>query len=76
MKIKFNMDDELPLNKTVEILSMVIFVTAIFYENRKYYSQVFLDEYLYKLHRRTQKARSYHEKTMKLLYFTCIIDSC
>ena len=52
------MDDELPLNKTVEILSMVIFVTAIFYENRKYYSQVFLDEYLYKLYRTTQKARS------------------
>ena len=58
MKIKFNMDDELPLNKTVEILSMVIFVRAIFYENRKYYSQVFLDEYLYKLYRTTQKARS------------------
>ena len=31
MKIKFNLDDELPLNKTVEIPSMVVvFVRAIF----------------------------------------------
>ena len=30
MKIKFNLDDELPLNKTVEITSMVVFVRAIF----------------------------------------------
>ena len=30
MKIKFNLDDELPLNKTIEIPSMTIFVRAIF----------------------------------------------
>ena len=44
MKIKLNSDDELPLNKTIEIPSMVIVVWAIFYENKKYYTQVFLDE--------------------------------
>ena len=33
----------------IEILSMVIVVRAIFYENNKCYPQVFLDEYLYKL---------------------------
>ena len=49
MKIKLNSDDELPLNKTIEIPSMTIVLRAIFYENNKYYSQVFLDEYLYKL---------------------------
>ena len=48
MKIKFNSDDELPLNKTIEIPSMVIVVRAIFYENNKYYPKVFLDECLYK----------------------------
>ena len=49
MKIKFNSDDELPLNKTIETLTMRIVVRTIFYENNKYYPQVFLDEYLYKL---------------------------
>ena len=49
MKIKFNSDDALPLNKTIEIHVMVIVVRAIFYENNKYYQQVFLDECLYKI---------------------------
>ena len=49
MKIKFNSDEELPLNKTIEIPSMIIIFRAIFRENSKYYSQVFLDECLYKL---------------------------
>ena len=49
MKIKFYLDDELPLNKTMEIHSMVIVVRDAFHENNKYYPQVFLDECLYKL---------------------------
>ena len=49
MKIKFNSDDELPLNKTIEIPTVIIAVRAVFHENNKYYSQVSLDECLYKL---------------------------
>ena len=49
MKIKFNSDDELPLNKTIEIPSMIIVVRAAFHENNKNYTQFFLDECLYKL---------------------------
>ena len=49
MKIKFNSDDKLPVNKTIEIPTIAIVVRAIFLENNKYYSQVFLDECLYKL---------------------------
>ena len=49
MKIKFNSDDKLPLNKTIEIPSMIIVVRAVFHENIKYYPQVSLDECLYKL---------------------------
>ena len=49
MKIKFNSDDELPLNKMIEIPSMIIVVRAVFHENNKYYPQVFIDECLYKL---------------------------
>ena len=48
MKIKFYLDDKLPLNKIIEIPTITIVVTAIFLENSKYYPQVFLDEYLYK----------------------------
>ena len=48
MKIKFNSDDELPLNKTIEIPSMIIVVRAPSQENNKYYPQVLLDECLYK----------------------------
>ena len=46
MKIKFNSDDELTLNKTIEIPSFIIFVRAVFHENNKVfldYPQVFLD---------------------------------
>ena len=51
MKIKFNSDVELPLNKTIEIASMIIVIRAVFYENKnkKYYPEVFLDECLYEL---------------------------
>ena len=49
MKIKFNSDDELPLNKTIEVPIMIIVVRAIFLENNKYYPQVFLDKCLYKI---------------------------
>ena len=41
MKIKFNSDYKLPLNKTIEILTMAIVFRAIFYENNKYYLQFF-----------------------------------
>ena len=41
MKTKFNSDDELPLNKTVEIPTITIVARAVFHENNKYYPQVF-----------------------------------
>ena len=49
MKIKFNLDGELPLNKMIEIPSMIIIDKAVFHENNEYYLQVFLNECLHKL---------------------------
>ena len=49
MKIKFNSDDELPLNKAIKIPSMMIVVRCVFLKYNKYYPQVFLEECLYKL---------------------------
>ena len=49
VKIKFNSNNELPLNKTIEIPSMTIVVRDIFLESNKYYPNVFLEEYLYEM---------------------------
>ena len=49
MRIKFDSDDELLLNKMVEILIETIVVRAVFQENSKYYPQVFLHECLYQV---------------------------
>ena len=49
MKIKFDSDDELPLNKTVEIPIVTIVVRTVFHEDNKYYPRFFLDEFLYKI---------------------------
>ena len=45
MKIKFDSDDSLPLNKTLKLHNMTIIMRSVFEEDGKYYPQVFLDEY-------------------------------
>ena len=40
MTIKLNSDNDLPLNKTIEINSIIIVVRAIFHENNRCYSQL------------------------------------
>ena len=49
MRIKSDTDGELPLNKTIKINIITIVFWAVFYENNKYYPQVFLDECLYEI---------------------------
>ena len=49
IKINFFLDDQLPLNQTKEITVILIVVRASFYENNKYYPQMFLDESLHKI---------------------------
>ena len=44
MKIKFYLDGNLPLSKTIEVLIVTIVIRTVFLENNKYYPQVFLDE--------------------------------
>ena len=47
MKIKFGLDDNLPLGKILSLHNLKIFVRSDFQEGNKYYPQVFLDECLY-----------------------------
>ena len=49
MKIKFNSDDKLPLNKQLKFLSVTIVIRSVFEEDGKYYSRAFLDDHLYEL---------------------------
>ena len=48
MKIKFNFDDNLPLNKPLKFEMMTIIIRSVF-EDGKLYLQPFLDDVLYEL---------------------------
>ena len=47
MKIKFNSDDDLPLNKPLKLHMLTIIVRSVFEEDGKLYPEVFLDGVLY-----------------------------
>ena len=49
MKMKFNSDDDLPLNKPLKFHSMTITNRTVFEEDGKLYPQVILDDTLYEL---------------------------
>ena len=49
MKIKFNSDDSLPLNKLLKFHNITITIRSVFEEDDKLYPQVFLDDTLYEL---------------------------
>ena len=48
-KIKFNSDDNLPLNKKLKFYQMTITIRCVISEDNKLYPQVFLDGALYSL---------------------------
>ena len=52
MKIKFDSDDDLPLNKPLKFHAMTITIRSVFEEDGKFYPQVFLYD---ALHERTYK---------------------
>ena len=49
MKIKFDSDDDLPLNKTLKFRILTIIIRNIFEKDGKYYPQIFLDDSLHKM---------------------------
>ena len=49
MKIKFDSDDDLPLNKILKFRILTIIIRNIFEKNGKYYPQIFLDDALYEV---------------------------
>ena len=49
MKIKFNSDDNLPLNMPLKFHNMTVTIRCVLSEDNKLYPQVFLDEALHSL---------------------------
>ena len=49
VKIKFNSDNDFPLNKPVKFYAMTIIIRSVFEEDGNLYPQVFLDDALYEL---------------------------
>ena len=49
MKIKFNSDDDIPLNKQLIFPTITVIIRNIFEKDGKCYRQIFLDECLYEL---------------------------
>ena len=49
MKIKFNSDDDIPLNKQLDFPTITVIIRNIFEKDGKYYPQIFLDECMYEV---------------------------
>ena len=49
MRIKFNSDDDLPLNTILKLHNLTVIVRSVFEEDGENYAQVFLDECLYEV---------------------------
>ena len=49
LKIRFESNDDLPLNKPVKLRLLTIIIRSVFSENGKFYPQFFLDDALYEL---------------------------
>ena len=48
-KIKFNLHDDLPLKKSLELSGIIVVVTSFFNDRNKHYPQVFLNDFFKKL---------------------------
>ena len=49
MNIKFDTDDDLPLNNPLNLRVLTVILRSVFEEGDKLYSQIYLDEFFYKL---------------------------
>ena len=49
MKIRFESDNNLPLNKTLKLHMLTVIVQSVFEEDGKYYQQLFLGECFYEV---------------------------
>ena len=67
MKIKFNSDSDLPLNKPLKFHAMTIISRSVFEEGGKLYPQVFLDDALYELYKCYSTKKIMFQKELTLI---------
>ena len=48
-KIRFESNDDLPINRPVKLFLLTIIIRCVFSEDSKFYPQLLLDDALYKL---------------------------
>ena len=48
-KIRFESNDDLPLNKPIKLRLLTIIIRSVFSEDGKFYPQLFIDDALYEL---------------------------
>ena len=46
-KLRFEFNDDLPMNKSIKLLLLTIIIRCVFSEDDKFYAQLFLDNTLY-----------------------------
>ena len=49
LKIRFESNDDLPMNKPIKLRLLTIIIRPVFSEGGKFYPQLFLDDALYEL---------------------------
>ena len=67
MKIKFNSDDDLPLNKSLRFHVMAIIIKSVFEEGGKLYPQAFLDDNLYELYKCYSTKKTMFQKELTII---------
>ena len=67
MKIKFNSDDDLPLNKQLKFHAMTIIIRFVFEQDGKLYPQVFLDDTLYEIWKCYNTKKLVSQKALTLI---------
>ena len=76
MKIKFNSDGDLPLNKPLKFHAMTIISRSVFEEGGKLYPQVFLDDALYELNKCYSTKKIMFQKELTLIKQGCQKNVC
>ena len=76
VKIKFNSDVDLPLNKSLKFHAMIIIIRSVFEENGKLFPQVFLDDTLYELQKCYSTKKLMFQKELMLIKQVCQKNVC
>ena len=67
MKIKFNSNNDVPLNKLLKLHAIAIIIRSVFEEGGRLYLQVFLDDALYELLKCCSSKKLMFQKELALI---------